>query len=77
MPPLQQRYYDLLMERVRNDRYPSHQLLNRLEATIYTPDQVIEYVDMLIAKNDQSWYPSGQMLDRLERMLRLAAAAVA
>jgi len=77
MPPLQQRYYDILMERVRNDRYPSHQLLNRLEAAIYTPEQVIEYVDMLIAKNDESWYPSGQMLDRVERMLRLAAAAVA
>jgi hypothetical protein len=77
MAPLQERYYDLLMERVRNDRYPSHQLLNRLEASIYTPEQVIEYVDMLIAKNDQSWYPSGQMLDRVERMLRLAAAAVA
>jgi hypothetical protein len=77
MAPLQQRYYDLLMERVRSDRYPSHQLLNRLEASIYTPEQVIEYVDMLIAKNDESWYPSGQMLDRVERMLRLAAAAVA
>jgi hypothetical protein len=77
MAALQERYYDLLMERVRNDRYPSHQLLNRLEASIYTPEQVIEYVDMLIAKNDQSWYPSGQMLDRVERMLRLAAAAVA
>ncbi len=77
MPALQQRYYDILMERVRNDRYPSHQLLNRLEATIYTPEQVIEYVDMLITKNDESWYPSGQMLDRVERMLRIAAVAVA
>ena len=77
MAPLQQRYYDILMERVRNDRYPSHQLLNRLEATIYTPEQVIEYVDMLITKNDESWYPSGQMLDRVERMLRIAAVAVA
>jgi hypothetical protein len=76
MASLQQRYYDILMERVRNDRYPSHQLLNRLEASIYTPEQVIEYVDMLIAKNDESWYPSGQMLDRVERMLRLAAVAV-
>jgi hypothetical protein len=77
MPALQQRYYDILMERVRTDRYPSHQLLNRLEATIYTPEQVIEYVDMLITKNDESWYPSGQMLDRVERMLRIAAVAVA
>jgi hypothetical protein len=77
MPPLQQRYFDLLMERIRNDRYPSHQLLDRLEAQIYTPEQVVEYVDALIAKVDESWYPSGQMLDRIHRMLGLAAAAAA
>jgi hypothetical protein len=68
MPPLQQRYYDILMERCRNDRYPSHQLLNRLESAIYTPEQLIE-------KTDESWYPSGQLLDRLDRMLQLAAVA--
>jgi hypothetical protein len=75
MPPLQQRYFDVLMERVRTDRYPSHQLLDRLEACIYTPDQMVEYVDMLIQKVDESWYPSGQMLDRLHRMLHVAAVA--
>jgi hypothetical protein len=75
MPPLQQRYYDILMERCRNDRYPSHQLLNRLESAIYTPEQLIEYVDLLIEKTDESWYPSGQLLDRLDRMLQLAAVA--
>ncbi len=36
MPPLQQRYYDILMETVSKRPYPSHQLLNRLEATIFT-----------------------------------------
>jgi hypothetical protein len=75
MATLQQRYYDILMERCRNDRYPSHQLLSRLEAAIYTPEQLIEYVDLLLEKTDESWYPSGQVLDRLERMLQLAATA--
>jgi hypothetical protein len=74
MPPLQQRYYDVLMERVSTDRYPSGQLLDRLEACLYTPEQVVRYVDMLIQKVDESWYPSGQLLDRLQRMLQLAAA---
>jgi hypothetical protein len=73
MPPLQQRYYDILMERVRGDRYPSHQLLDRIEASIWTPDQVADYVEMLIEKCDESWYPSHQMLSRIERMLQLAA----
>jgi hypothetical protein len=73
MPPLQERYYELLMERVRNDRYPSHQLLDRIEASIWTAQQVIEYVDMLIDKCDESWYPSHQLMSRVERMLRLTA----
>jgi hypothetical protein len=63
------------MERCRNDRYPSHQLLNRLESAIFTPEQLTEYIDLLLEKTDESWYPSGQILDRLDRMLQLAAVA--
>jgi hypothetical protein len=73
MDPLQQRYFDILAERVRNDRYPSLQMMDRLEAAIFTPEQLIEYVDVLLQKVDECWYPSGQMLDRLQWMLKLAA----
>jgi hypothetical protein len=75
MPPLQQRYIDILMERCAGDRYPSHQLLDRIEASIYKPEQVADYVEMLIEKCDETWYPSHQLLERIERMLQLAAAA--
>lgn len=75
MATSQQRLYDVLMERVSTDRYPSHQLLDRIEQTLYTPEQVVGYVDMLIEKIDESWYPSGQLLDRVQRMLTVAAAA--
>jgi hypothetical protein len=75
MPPLQQRYFDILIERVRNDRYPSLQLLDRLEAVLYTSEQYAEYVDVLITKVDESWYPSGQLMDRVQRMMSLAATA--
>ena len=34
MPPLQQYYFDLLLDRVRGDRYPSHQLLDRIESEL-------------------------------------------
>ena len=73
MPPLQERYFDVLMERVRNDRYPSLHLLDRIEASIWTAEQVRDYVDMLIDKVDETWYPSHQMLARVERMLQIAA----
>jgi hypothetical protein len=71
----QERLFEILMERVRNDRYPSAQLLDRIEMTLWTAEQVIEYVDMLIEKIDESWYPSGQLLDRVQRMLATAAVA--
>ncbi len=73
MPPLQQRYYDVLRERIAGDRYPSGQLLDRLEAAITTGDQLADYVDLLIDKVDETWYPSGQMLDRIQRMLQTTA----
>jgi hypothetical protein len=69
MPPIQQAYFDVLMKRVRTDRYPSHQLMNRIESALATSEQVAEYVAMLIEKVDETWYPSGQMLDRIQRML--------
>jgi len=48
---------------------------NRLEATIFSSEQMIEYMDMLLEKVDETWYPSGELLDRIDRMLRLAAVA--
>lgn len=71
----QERYLEMLMERIRQDRYPSHQLLDRIEASFWTPQQIVEYVDLLLEKVDESWYPSKQLLERIQRLLALAAAA--
>ena len=46
MATVQQHYFDVLMHRVRNDKYPSHQLMDRIEVALATSDQVAEYVDM-------------------------------
>jgi hypothetical protein len=75
MATIQQHYYEVLMHRVRNDKYPSHQLMNRIEQALATSDQIAGYVEMLIQKVDETWYPSGQMLDRIQRMLERTAAA--
>ena len=74
MATTQERYFESLMERVRSDRYPSSQLLDRIEAGFWTSEQIIEYVDMLVDKLDETWYPSGQLLNRIQRMLTIAAA---
>jgi len=75
MATAQERYLAMLMERIRQDRYPSLQLMNRVEAAFWTPDQVAEYVDLLLEKADESWYPSGQILDRIHRILSSVATA--
>ena len=71
----QQRYIDGLMERVRVDRYPSHQLLDRVEASLWSVEQVVDYVDLLLEKMQESWYPSKQIMDRVQRLLAYTAAA--
>jgi hypothetical protein len=75
MPAAQERYLEMLMERIRQDRFPSHQLLDRIEATFWTSEQVVYYVDLLLEKADEAWYPSGQLLDRIQRLLAVTAAA--
>jgi len=75
MPTPQERYFNMLMERVIEDRYPSHQLLDRIEASFWSPEQMVQYVEMLLEKADASWYPSHQLLDRIQRLMALSAAA--
>jgi hypothetical protein len=74
MATAQARYLAMLMERIRQDRYPSHQLMDRVEAAFWTPEQIAEYVDLLLEKADEAWYPSKQILDRIHRMLAMGAA---
>jgi hypothetical protein len=75
VPPLQQQYYDILMERIREERFPSDQMLNRIELWFRTPEQVEEYVATLLEKIDETWYPSPQFLNRVERVMLMVAIA--
>jgi hypothetical protein len=74
-PTAQERYLAMLMERIRQDRYPSHQLMDRVEGAFWTSEQIAEYVDLLLEKADESWYPSLQILDRIHRVLATTASA--
>ena len=64
----QDRYLDLLMEKVRADRYPSGELMDRIEVGVQSRDQAAEYLEMLYEKVGDSRYPSKQLLDRIERV---------
>jgi hypothetical protein len=69
MATTQEQMYEVLMERVRTDHYASGNLLDRIEALLYTPEQVIAYTDMLVEKVDADWYPSNDLMNRVQRML--------
>jgi hypothetical protein len=71
----QEHLFEILMERVSTDRYPSSHLLDRIESILHTPEQIVAYVDMLIEKIDEAWYPSGQLLDRVQKMFHVTAMA--
>jgi hypothetical protein len=65
---LRDRYLAVLFERLREDRYPSGELMDRAEAALTTAEHRDVYVSLLIEKADESWYPSKQMLDRINRL---------
>ena len=62
------RYLEMLFEKVRDDRYPSGDLMDRVEATISNREQAIEYLDVLYEKIEADKYPSKQMLDRVHAL---------
>ena len=74
MTTTQERYHEMLMDRVRQDRYPSAQLLDRIEGLLTTPQQLVDYMDLLLDRIDESHYPSRQLLDRAERVFSRVAA---
>ena len=62
------RYMELLLEKVRGDRYPSGELMDRIEAGVATPEHARLYFELLMEKVEESRFPSKQMLDRIERL---------
>jgi len=66
----QERYVELLFDKVRDDQYPSGELLDRIEAALSNQEQAREYLDLLVSKIDSTRYPSHQLLDRVERLAR-------
>jgi hypothetical protein len=61
-------YVELLFDKVRDDQYPSGELLDRIEAALATREHAAEYLDLLVSKVDSCRYPSHQLLDRIERL---------
>ena len=66
---LREQYLDVLLDRITETRYPSHELLERAENLAYTREHAERLVEYLIATVQGVRYPSHQLMDRLERIL--------
>ncbi|HEY1523239.1 MAG TPA: hypothetical protein VGF70_09525 [Solirubrobacteraceae bacterium] len=60
------RYMRVLLERIAMDRYPSGELMDRVEILL-DREHVDDYVELLLEKVESNHYPSKQLLDRIAR----------
>lgn len=60
------RYMQVLLERIAEAKYPSGELMDRVEILL-DREHVDEYVDLLFEKVEADRYPSKQLLDRIAR----------
>jgi hypothetical protein len=64
-------YVELLFDKVREDQYPSGELLDRIEGSLASREHFEEYLQLLVSKVESTQYPSHQLLDRIERLAQL------
>jgi hypothetical protein len=60
------RYMRILLDRIEESRYPSGELMDRVEILL-DREHVDEYMDILFEKVEGDRYPSKQLLDRIAR----------
>jgi hypothetical protein len=65
---IQQRFVQLLLEKVRTDPFPSLEHMDLLEATVRDPDQLVEYMEVLMDKVESTRFPSLALLRRIQRI---------
>lgn len=66
---LRKRITGSLLEDINEVQYPSVTMMNRVESTLSTREDLAEYADVLIKKVEASQYPSISMLNRLDGLL--------
>jgi hypothetical protein len=64
---LQERYAEVLLDRIRDDRYPSTTQMDLLEA-VAPPQQLAEYVMHLLERISNEPHPSTSMMQRVQRL---------
>jgi hypothetical protein len=66
---LRDEYMDALIDRIMTVRYPSKEMMDRVENLAHDPDHAEVFVRHLIKMVQGTRYPSHQIMDRIERIL--------
>jgi hypothetical protein len=62
-------YVEFLFERLEESRYPSKQLMDRLESCLQSDEHFQRYLRYLLERLDDGTYPSVELMNRIERIL--------
>jgi hypothetical protein len=65
---LRERFVQLLLDRIRAEPYPSTAHMDLFEATVTSPDQLVEYLEALMNKVESTRFPSLTMMRRIQRI---------
>jgi hypothetical protein len=66
---LRDEYMEAVLERIMSVRYPSKEMMDRVENLAHDPQYAEIFVRHLIRSVDAARYPSHQIMDRIERIL--------
>lgn len=66
---LRKRLTEGLLAEINEVQFPSITMMNRVESTLGTPDDLAEYAEVLVKKVEATRYPSISMLNRLDGLL--------
>jgi hypothetical protein len=65
--PIQERFAEVLLERIRNDRYPSTTQMSMLEQSA-SPEVLAEYLVHLMDRIAEEPHPSISMMHRVQSL---------
>lgn len=67
---VRQQFADRMVRTIARTRHPSHQMLQRLERSLRTREDLEAYGWLVLRLTDGQRHPSPRMLDRLDRCAR-------
>jgi predicted transcriptional regulator len=66
---LRKRLTQSLLDEINDVQFPSVTMMNRVESTLATQDDLADYIEVLVKKVEATRFPSISMLNRLDGLL--------